>query len=100
MSTVKSMHTYLVYALAIIFLIMGVFGYLDIKNSSDAGYSSNDFTVTKVEEGGPAAEAGMQVGDQIISIDNLDVRDTKAWSDKARTVFVDRTRFVVGNLPR
>ena len=91
MSTVKSMHTYLVYALAIIFLIMGVFGYLDIKNSSDAGYSSNDFTVTKVEEGGPAAEAGMQVGDQIISIDNLDVRDTKAWSDKARRV-VGETR--------
>jgi hypothetical protein len=84
MSTVKPMHTYLVYALAIIFLIIGLLGYLDIKNNSYDGYSSNDFTVTKIDGGGPAAVAGMQVGDQVLSIDNIDIRDTKAWSDKAR----------------
>ncbi len=95
MSTVKSMHTYLVYALAIIFLFMGVMGYLDIKNYTYDGYSSNDFTVTKVEEGSPAAVAGMMVGDQITSIDNLDIRDTKAWSDKARRTAGETRTFIV-----
>jgi hypothetical protein len=95
MSTVKSMHTYVVYALALLFLVLGVFGYLDIKNSSHDGYSSNDFTVTKVDEAGPAADAGMQVGDQIISIDNLDVRDSKAWSDKARRTIGETRTYVV-----
>lgn len=84
MSTVKTMHTNLVYALAILFLILGVFGYMDIENSTYAGYNSSDFTVTKVEEGSPAAEAGMQVGDEIITIDDLDVRNMKAWSDVPR----------------
>jgi hypothetical protein len=95
MSTVKSMHTNLVYALAVLILILGVFGYLDIKNQSYDGYNSNDFTVTKVDEGSPAAESGMQVGDQIISIDSLDVRDTKAWSDKARRTIGETRSFIV-----
>ncbi|MFT4535787.1 MAG: hypothetical protein ACJA1A_002695 [Saprospiraceae bacterium] len=95
MSTVKSMHTYMVYALAIIFLFMGVMGYLDIKNYSYDGYSSNDFTVTKVEEGSPAAVAGMMVGDQITSIDSLDVRDTKAWSDKARRAVGETRTYII-----
>lgn len=84
MSTVKSMHTNLVYVLAIIFLLLGILGYLDIKNYTHDGYSSNDFTITKVEAGGPADLAGMQVGDQLKTIDGLDVRDTKAWANKAR----------------
>ena len=89
------MHTYLVYALLIIFLFMGVMGYQDIKNKTYDGYSSSDFTITKVEEGGPAAKSEMMVGDQIISIDSLNIRDTKAWSDKARRTAGETRTYIV-----
>lgn len=95
MTTVKSTHTYLVYLLGLLFLVLGIFGYLDIKNFTYSGYSSNDFTVTKVEESGPAAEAGMQVGDQIITINDLDVRDAKAWADQPRRKIGETRKYVV-----
>lgn len=95
MSTLKSMHTNIVYALAALFLILGIFGYLDIKNFTTAGYNSNDFEVTRVEDAGPAATAGMQVGDQILTIDGRDVRDTKAWTDVPRTKPGETRNFVV-----
>jgi hypothetical protein len=95
MSTIKPLHTNMVYVLAILFLIAGVFGYLDIKNYTDDGYSSNDYTVTKVDASGPAADAGMQVGDQVLTINGLDVRDTDAWSDVSRREVGETRTFVV-----
>ncbi|NNE25621.1 MAG: PDZ domain-containing protein [Saprospiraceae bacterium] len=85
MNANKSAYTNLVYALAAIFLVLGFMGYLDIKNYTYDGYNSNDFTVTKVDENSPASEAGMQVGDQILTIDGKDVRDADTWNNRPRT---------------
>ena len=85
MNANKSSYTNLVYALAVIFLILGFMGYLDIKNYTYAGYSSNDYTVTKVDDNSPASEAGMQVGDQILTWDGKDVRDADTWNNRPRT---------------
>ena len=96
MSTIKSMHTNLVYFLAVLFLVLGIMGYLDIKNYTYSGYQTNgDYTITRVEAGSPAEAAGLQAGDQLIMIDSLDVRDTKAWSDVPRTQVGQTKEFVV-----
>ena len=96
MSTIKSMHTNLVYILSILFLVFGIMGYLDIKNNVYSGYSTDgDFTITRVEDGSPAQAAGLQVGDQLVMIDSMDVRDTKAWSNEPRTQIGQTKEYVV-----
>ena len=94
MNANKSAYTNLVYALAVIFLILGFMGYLDIKNYTYDGYSSNDFKVTKVDDNSPASEAGMQVGDQILTIDGKDVRDSDTWNNRPRTKQGDTFAYV------
>ena len=95
MSTIKPLHTNLVYGLSLLYLIMGVLGYLDMKNFTDAGYNTNDFKVTKVDAEGPAAQAGMQVGDQLLTINGLDVRDSKAWNEVPRRKVGEVREYVV-----
>jgi uncharacterized membrane protein len=96
MSSVKPMHRNLLYVLAILFLISGIFGYLEIKNNTYDGYSSQDFTVTKVEANSPAATAGMQVGDQIKTVNGLNVRDSETWANMSRAK-VGETRTYVAD---
>jgi len=95
MPSVKSMHRNLIYALATLFLLLGIFGYLDIKNYTYDGYSSRDFGVVKVEPNSPAAQAGMEVGDQIKTINGLDVRDGKAWTNVPRVKAGETRSYVV-----
>jgi len=95
MSSVKPMHRNLFYVLALLFLISGIFGYLDIKNNIYDGYSSQDFEITKVEANSPAASAGMQVGDQIKTVGGVDVRDSKAWTNIPRFKAGDTQTYVV-----
>ena len=95
MNANNSAYTKLVYVLALVFLVLGFMGYLDIKNRTYNGYSSNDFTVTKVESNSPASDAGMQVGDEILTIDGLDVRDSESWENRPRTKRGDTYPFVV-----
>ena len=66
-----------------------------MKNFTDAGYNTNDFKVTKVDAEGPAAQAGMQVGDQLLTINGLDVRDSKAWEEVPRRKVGEVREYVV-----
>ena len=95
MSTIKPMHTNLVYGIAILLLILGFFGYLEIKNYTYLGYNSNDFEVTKVDEGSPAAQAGMMIGDKIKTMAGIDARDAKTWDKKPRAKVGESREFVV-----
>jgi len=94
MSTIKPIHTQLVYVLAVLFIILGFMGYLDFKNYTYLGYESNDYQVTKVEADSPAAEAGMMVGDQMKTVNGMDVRDPKTWDSFSRAKVGDTRTFV------
>src|SRR5882724_2446432 len=62
--------------LVVVVFIWGLIGTLDIKNIPYTGYIlSPDRTVTIVREGGPAASAGVNVGDIVTKIDNIPVAD-------------------------
>ena len=89
------MHTNLVYGIAILLLILGVFGFMDISNNTYLGYANNDFKVTRVEDGSPADAAGMQVGDQLKTINGLDVRDASSWDAMPRAKVGETREFVI-----
>ncbi len=96
MSTIKPIHTNLVYVLALVFAILGIFGLLDIRNQSTYGYSTDgDFTITKIDKGGAAEAAGLMVNDQIDSINGLSVRDSKAWVDVLRPAVGETREYIV-----
>ena len=84
-----------VYVLAGVCMIWGVLGLMDVKNLTWSGYSTDNNTVTEVEEGSPAALAGMQVGDVIVSIGEISVNDTKALGKRNRAEIGESRAFVV-----
>ena len=88
-----------------IFTIVGVFvgiwavlGFMDVGNQSFTGYGTDsDDIVDSVAEEGPAAAAGMEIGDRIQSIDGIDIDDSDAFAELPRrtvgqthTIAVDR----------
>lgn len=89
MSTIKPMHTNLVLVLALIIFILGILGFMDMKNYTYLGYQTSNFKVTKVDENSPASESGMMVGDEILSINGTDARDGKARDDEPRKMVGD-----------
>lgn len=65
--------------LAVAVFIWGVIGALDITNIPSAGYyNSPENVVTFAREGGPAAQAGLNVGDTITRIDGIPIENYTA----------------------
>ena len=94
----------LILALAVLVIIWGLFGMADIKHIPYSGYQlgPND-EVARVVEGGPAAQSGMLLGDQIISIDGIRVDDVGASRrhpreeiGETRSIAVERTNSATG----
>ena len=57
------------FTIAALLGVWGVLGALDVANQPiGSGYSTDEDSVTSVEDGSPAAIAGMQVGDQLLSV--------------------------------
>ena len=88
---------------ALIFL-WGLFGLVDSRNIPYGGFQWNHPDhVVLVEEGGPADQAGMHVGDRIIVREGIPVRDSRTLArqprakvGEARTFVVERTSAVTG----
>jgi len=61
---------------AVVLVIWGVLGALDIRNQTYTGYvTDGNNTITQVTEGSPADAAGLQTGDYIRSIGGIPVED-------------------------
>jgi hypothetical protein len=85
-----------VFIIAALVAIWGILGLLDIQNFTYVGYNTDgDKTVIAVEEGSPAASAGLQVGDYLVSIAGIGIDDSKAWDKKARPEIGETRPFIV-----
>ncbi len=80
----------------VLFIIWGILGLMDAKNYTFTGYTTDDnWEVIKIEEGGPAEAAGMQLGDVIKSNGGIAVTDTKALRDRDRAQIGEVREFVI-----
>ena len=67
------------FTIAALLGVWGVLGALDVANQPiGSGYSTDEDSVTSVEDGSPAAIAGMQVGDQLLSVAGRSMDDADA----------------------
>ena len=82
--------------LAAIWVIWGILGIMDFGNFTYSGYSTDgNNTIVEVEDQSPAASAGMQVGDKIVSIAGIAVEDSKARNKQNRAEIGEARTFVV-----
>ena len=93
--TKSSKNTTLLYLAAVVFIVWGILGMLDVKNYTTAGFSSNNNEITKVEAGGPAEAAGMKVGDRILKNGGIDVDNSKALSERDRPAIGENRTYTV-----
>jgi hypothetical protein len=65
---------------SVILLALGAMAARDVKNQTYTGFQTDgNNKVTMVEEGGPAAAAGLQAGDVLTSVNGIAVTDTKGF---------------------
>ena len=84
--------------LTAVVLVSGVLAALDFRNATYTGYlTDGDRTIIQVADGSPAAAAGMQEGDRLVSIGGIAVSDMRGLSRQARaaagevrTIEIDR----------
>ena len=73
-----------IYVLSAAFFIWGIFGLLDIKNEVYSGFNQNNFEIVSIEEDSPAARAGLQVGDILLSSDGIAMENYKERDKRQR----------------
>jgi hypothetical protein len=80
----------------VVFIIWSILGMIDAKNYTYDGYNTDDnFTVIKIEEGSPAEQAGLQLGDVLISTGGIAVTDSKALNERQRATIGESREIVV-----
>lgn len=83
-------------SVAVIFIAWGVLGLLDSKNYTYLGYSTDgNYTIINLEKNSPAALAGLQKGDEIVSTGGISVTDSKALSKRPRAAIGETREFVI-----
>jgi membrane-associated protease RseP (regulator of RpoE activity) len=83
------------FTIAALLGVWGVLGALDVANQPiGSGYSTDEDSVTSVEDGSPAAIAGMQVGDQLLSVAGRSMDDADASGPLGRAD-IGETRAIV-----
>lgn len=71
--------------LAVLLLIWGALGALEITKEPYTGYTlSADNTVTQVRAGSPAEAAGISVGDKVTKIDSFSVESVAGYFERGR----------------
>jgi len=82
--------------LAAVCIVWGILGIMDFANFTYSGYSTDgNNTIVEVEDQSPAASAGIQVGDKIVSIGGIAVEDSKARNKRNRAKIGEARTFVV-----
>jgi hypothetical protein len=71
-------------AAALVSVVLGVFSALEAPHRTYPGYQTNDRRVTKVDEGSPAAAAGLRPGDVVNSVNGIAATDRKRLQDLRR----------------
>ena len=86
----------IIVGLAALIIIYGLFGFADRKNVPYGGVDwGRADEVTEVKAGGPADQAGVQVGDRIISIGGVAMDDLRARQRQPRALIGETRDFVV-----
>jgi hypothetical protein len=84
-----------IYVLSAAFLVWGIFGLLDVKNEVYSGFKQNKFKVVSIEEDSPAARAGFQVGDVLLSSDGISIENYKEQEKRPREKVGQERTYVV-----
>ncbi|MGB2216232.1 MAG: PDZ domain-containing protein [Flavobacteriaceae bacterium] len=84
-----------IYVLSSAFFIWGIFGLLDIKNEVYSGFNQNNFEIVSIEEDSPAARAGLQVGDILLSSDGIAMENYKERDKRPREKVGQERTYVV-----
>lgn len=80
---------------AALLLIWGFWGLVDLGNNSNGGFAwERSSVVLSVDPDGPAAQAGLQEGDRILTMDGIPVEDLRALRSRPRTE-IGETRVLV-----
>ncbi len=83
-------------AVGALFLLWGIVGLFDIGNIPYSGYQVGpDNAVIEVDEGSPAAAAGLAVGERVTSINGVSVEDTPALARMPRAQIGETRTLVV-----
>lgn len=82
--------------LAALVALWGILTFFDIDKQPSSGYATDgNNTVTQVEQGGPAATAGLQAGDHIQSINGIPTEDAAGLNRLGRATIGETRDFVV-----
>lgn len=82
--------------LALLVAIWGVLGWFDLESQAEAGFQTDTQSrVIAVDEGSPAAEAGLLVDDQILKIGGYAVEDARSQARLPRMKAGDTRVFTV-----
>jgi membrane-associated protease RseP (regulator of RpoE activity) len=83
-------------SLALLVTIWGILGWFDLESHAEAGFQTNSNNlVVAVEADSPAAEAGLQVGDQILKIAGYAAEDARSQTRLPRMKAGDTRVFTV-----
>jgi membrane-associated protease RseP (regulator of RpoE activity) len=86
----------IILAVALLLLVWALFGMLDLPNRPfDGCHYTSGFVVTDVEKGEPADQAGLRVGDRILSMGGIPTADRSAVRRQPRAEIGERRAFVV-----
>jgi membrane-associated protease RseP (regulator of RpoE activity) len=96
MSTTESTIKVPLAIFAVVVLVWGIMGFLDIGKATQVGYDTDgNNTVTQVYSGGPAEAAGLEVGDFIVSINGHSTEDAEAMFELGRAKVGESRTWVV-----
>jgi hypothetical protein len=79
----------------VLFVIWGILGLMDYPNVPYSGYTAQNNTVVRVYPGSPAQQAGLRVGDRIVSVDGIRADDVRAREERGRAAIGSTRTFVV-----
>ena len=84
------------YLLAGLFILWGILGKMDSSNYTYRGFQTGDNNqIINLDEDGPAASAGFELGDVVITNGGIDQNDNKALSKRSRPNIGDKRIYVV-----